>query len=201
MKRTTTVSSLLAGLALLAVAAGCGPAPIRPVTYPDPEVSCPGGLVSWRLDILDRRAETEGSEKLIASLREGLQGSFPGCRWSTSPAGDSKPSGEPTITLTVFRLGVSEHDRYQYAAAEWNVTATSANGSTMTQFDANEEDSRPAYSNADEEALNEAFRRALLRTTKGLAQMQRFGSIRPLEGTLVADARRDSEDFGSSPTR
>ena len=203
MMRKTTVSALLAVCVVAIVSAACGPAPVRPVTYPDPDVSCPGGLISWRLDIVDQRAEVEKGDKVIASLREGIQGSFPGCRWSTSPADkDARgASEEPTITITVFRLGVSEHDRYQYAAAEWNVTAKSGTGSTLTQFDANEEDSRPAYSNADEEALNEAFRRALQRTTKGLAQMQRFGSIRPLEGTILADGRCASETPSSPPTR
>ncbi len=186
MKRTTTFSTLLAALALAASA--CGPAPIQPISYPDPTVSCPAGLISWRLDIVDRRAETEGGEKALAALREGIQGSFPGCHWSTTPAGETGPPEEPTITITVFRLGVSEHDRYQNAAAEWNVTATSANGSTLTQFDANEEESRPAYSKADEEALNEAYRRALQRTAKGLAAMQRLGSIRHPQETFPAEA-------------
>jgi hypothetical protein len=199
MKRKAMVWALLVGFALAAPA--CGPAPIRPVTYPDPDVSCPGGLISWRLDIVDQRAEPEGSEKLIASLRDGIQGSFPGCRWSTTPSGQTAPAGEPTITITVFRLGVSEHDRYQYAAAEWNVTATSANGSALTQFDANEDESRPAYSGADEEALNEVFRRALQRTAKGLAQMQRLGSLRHPEGTFLAGARRASADANAKPTR
>jgi hypothetical protein len=188
------------GLALLAglfggvlAAGGCSPAAIRPQAFADPAVPCPAGLISWRLHVVDQRPEREGGEKMIASIREGIQTSFPGCRWS--PASDDPDAGTPTITITVFRLGVSEHNRYQDAAAEWNVTATSTTGSTMTQFDANEEDSRPAYSGADEEALNEAFRRALQRTVKGLAQIQRLGSARrpsppgsarPREGTLLS---------------
>jgi hypothetical protein len=199
MKRKTTFPILLAGFAL--VASACGPAPIQPITYPDPTVSCPAGLISWKLDIVDRRAETEGGEKTLASLREGIQGSFPGCRWSTTPAGETGPSEEPTITITVFRLGVSERDRYQNAAAEWNVTATSANGSTLTQFDANEEESRPAYSKADEEALNEAYRRALQRTAKGLAAMQRLGSIRHPAGTFAAGSLAGGRVASSDPTR
>ncbi len=66
------------------------------------------------------------------------------------------------------------------------MTATNASGNTLTEFEANEEESRPAYSGADEEALNEAFRKALQRTVKGLAAMQPLGSIRPREGTLLA---------------
>jgi hypothetical protein len=186
------------GLAVFAAAglaaAACGPAPIRPVSFPDPEVSCPAGRVSWRLDILDRRANPEESDKLIESLRSGLESSFPGCRWTNAPAG----SGEalPAITIIVHRLGVEEHNRYQDAAAEWTVTATTESGSTLTEFDANEEETRPAYSGADEEALNEAFRKALQRTVRGLAQMERLGSARPPEGTIRAGA-----SIGETPGR
>ena len=66
------------------------------------------------------------------------------------------------------------------------MTATNPGGSTLTEFEANEEETRPAYSGADEEALNEAFRKALQRTVQGLAAMQRLGSARPPEGTLLA---------------
>jgi hypothetical protein len=176
----------IGGLALivcLAGAAACGPAPIRPLTFPDPAVPCPAGLISWKLDVIDRRAEPEDTEKMVATVRSGIEGSFPGCRWTT---GASETDGTPTITITVHRLGVAEHDRYQDAAAEWTVTAASSNGSTMTEFEANEEESRPAYPDADEEALNEAFRKALQRTVKGLAAMQRLGSARPPEGTFLA---------------
>ncbi len=184
MKPNAGVLFLFAGVAI--GAAACGPAPIRPLSFPDPSVPCPAGLISWKLDILDRRPNTEGGEKVMESLRRGIQDSFPGCRWTTGPAGPD--AGTPTITIEVHRLGVAEHNRYQDAAAEWTVTAASSSGSTMTQFEANEEDSRPAYSGADEEALNEAFRRALQRTVKGLAAMQRLGSSRPREGTVAADA-------------
>ena len=190
MKTNAGGLALLAGLfgGVLA-AAGCGSAALRPQAFADPAVPCPAGLITWKLNVLDQRPEREDGEKMIASLRDGIQTSFPGCQWSEAEAA----AGTPTITITVFRLGVSEHNRYQDAAAEWNVTATSTTGSTLTEFDANEEDSRPAYSGADEEALNEAFRKALQRTVRGLAQMQRLGwegrppgSVRPREGTLSA---------------
>jgi hypothetical protein len=192
------LAGLLGGAGVLA-AAGCGSASIRPQSFADPSVPCPAGLITWRLNVLDQRPETEGSEKMIASIRNGIETSFPGCKWSTaSPEADA---GTPTITITVFRLGVAEHNRYQNAAAEWNVTATSTSGSTMTQFDANEEDSRPAYSGADEEALNEAFRKALQRTVRGLGQMQRLGSTRPPEGTLSADGKLVAAVFSGALNR
>lgn len=166
-----TISAVLPAILVCAALAapGCGPAPIQPVSFPDPDVSCPAGLISWKLDVVDSRAEPEASEKMVTRIREGVQGSFPGCKWVRDG------EGVPTITITVFRLGVSEHDRYQDAAAEWSVTATNPNGSTLTQFDANEQESRPAYSGADTEALNEAYRKALQRTIKGLAGMEHRG--------------------------
>jgi hypothetical protein len=170
-------------------AAGCGSASIRPQSFADPAVPCPAGLISWKLDILDRRAQPEDSEKAMASIRKGIEDSFPGCKWSAGGGGGAaEAGGAPTVTITVHRLGVSEHDRYQYAAAEWTVNASTSSGSTMTEFDADEEDSRPAYRDADEEALNEAFRKALQRTVRGLAAMQRLGSVRPREGTFMARA-------------
>ena len=178
-----SISAILpATLVCAALTAGCGPAPIQPVSFPDPDVSCPAGLISWKLQILDNRAEPEASEKMVGRIREGVQGSFPGCKWVRDA------EDVPTITITVFRLGVSEHNRYQDAAAEWSVSATNPNGSTLTEFDANEQESRPAYSGADTEALNEAYRKALQRTIKGLAAMQRLGSRRPPAGTVPPES-------------
>ena len=199
MKSTTGVLLLVclawAGLAMT----GCGPAPIRPVSYPDPNVSCPGGLISWNLDVQDRRAHPEESEKMIATVRDGVQSSFPGCRWT--PGAPPEGSSAATITIVVHRLGVAEHDRYQDAAAEWTVTASTASGSTLTSFDADEQESRPAYSGADEEALNEAFRKALQRTVRGLAALQQLGSTRPPEGTFLATRSAEDERAASAVTR
>ena len=187
---------LLAGNVL--GAAACGPAPIRPLSFPDPSVPCPAGLISWKLEVLDRRAHPEDSEKTMESIRRGIEDSFPGCRW-VGGAGES--DGAPTITITVFRLGVAEHDRYQDAAAEWTVAAASSSGGTLTRFDAIEEESRPAYRGADEEALNEAFRKALLRTVRGLASMQRLGSTRPREGTVSSLASAMPVDLPAAVNR
>lgn len=177
-----TFAAILASCALLA--AGCGPPPVHPAAFPDPDVTCPAGLLSWNLEILDQRVTPEASEKMIASVRGGVEKSFPRCRWSTEAA------DAPTITITVHRLAVVVWDRYQNAAAEWTVTAVNAGGRTITEFEANEEDTRPAYSGADEDALNEAFRRALQRTVRGLSAMPRIGSARPLEGTQDAAGLR-----------
>jgi hypothetical protein len=197
MKPKAGVLFLIVGAAL--GAAACGPAPVRPVSFPDPSVPCPAGLISWKLDVLDRRAETEDGEKMMASIRSGIQDSFPGCRWSAGPA--EPDTGSPTITIEVHRFGVAEHNRYQDAAAEWTVTAATSSGSTMTEFEANEEESRPAYSGADEEALNEAFRKALQRTVRGLAAMQRLGSTRPHEGTVPEYGRASAAAPGYAVSR
>jgi hypothetical protein len=178
----STSAALLVFCALSA--AGCGPAPIRPAAFPDPEVPCPAGLLSWTLEVLDQRVKPEASEKMIASVRDGIEKSFPGCRWA--PAG---AAGEPTITIAVHRFGAVFNDRYYDAAAEWSVSARNASGRTITEFESNEEESRPAYSGADEEALNEAFRKALQRTVRGLSAIPRIGSARPREGTPLVAGR------------
>jgi hypothetical protein len=186
------------GLGLVLVSAcavaACGPPSVRPLSFPDPSVPCPAGLVSWKLEVLDRRAGAEGAEKMIAAIRDGIEKSFPGCRWSGN-------DGASTITITVHRFEVEEHDRYEDAGAEWTVNASSAGGSTMTEFDANEEDTRPAYSGADTEALNEVFRKALDRTVKGLAAMPRSGSMRPPKGTSQAGFARATPDAPNRLTR
>ena len=199
MKPTTGVLLLVclawAGLGAI----GCGSAALRPVSYPDPNVTCPGGLISWNLDIQDRRAHPEESEKMIATVRDGVQNSFPGCRWTAGPPPEG--SGAATITIIIHQLGVQEHDRYQYAAAEWTVTASTASGSTLTSFDTDEQESRPAYSDADEEALNEAFRKSLQRTVRGLAAMQQLGSTRPPQGTFLATRSAEHERDAPAVTR
>jgi len=197
--KSTTGGLLLLCLAWAGFGAtGCGPAPIRPVSYPDPNVSCPGGLISWNLDIQDRRAQPEESEKMIATVRDGIQSSFPGCRWTAGAPPEG--SGAATITIVVHRLGVEEHDNYQDAAAEWTVTAATASGSTLTTFETDEQESRPAYIGADEEALNHAFQKALQRTVRGLAALQQLGSTRPPEGTFLA-TRTAGDDRDASAVK
>ncbi len=187
MKSAFVVRSLSA-LALSALSAvACGPPKVRPVSFPDPEVSCPAGLLSWNLEIQDQRAEPEASEKMINAVRDGIQKSFPGCHWSAP--GDETA----TITIAVHRFAAVFNDRYYDSAVDWTVTVRNASGRTISEFDANEQETRPAYSGADAESLNEAFRKALQRTVKGLSQVPRIGSTRPPAGTgPEADARRDA---------
>jgi len=165
-------------LALSALAAvACGPPNVRPVSFPDPEVGCPAGLLSWNLEVQDQRAEPESSPKMIAAIRDGIQKSFPGCHWT--PPGDETA----TITVAVHRFAAVFNDRYYDSSVDWTVTVRNTSGRTISEFDANEQETRPAYSGADAESLNEAFRKALQRTVKGLAQVPRIGSIRHPGGT------------------
>jgi hypothetical protein len=177
-------------------ASGCGPARVQPAAFPDPDVPCPAGLLSWKLEVLDQRVKPEASEKMIASLRDGVEKSFPGCRWSPAEA-----AGEPTITIAVHRFGAVFNDRYYDAAAEWSVSARNASGRTITEFESNEEETRPAYSGADEDALNEAFRKALQRTVRGLSAIPRIGSARPREGTPVVADRAVPASRGPAVSR
>lgn len=173
-----------AALALLIfAAAGCGPASVRPVSFPDPEVLCPGGRQSWILQILDQRAERKAEDRVVGPVRDAIQKSFPGCRWS----GSEPAEGADTITIEIHRLA-SVYDQGSWeAAAEWSVSAHAA-GRTLIEFEVNEEVSRPNYQASDneKESLSEAFRRGVERTVKGLSTISNSGQHRPPEGTPAA---------------
>jgi hypothetical protein len=167
-------------LALLLSAAGCGPATVRPTSYPDPEVPCPGGRSAWNLVIVDQRADQVASERMVHDVRDGIQKSFPGCKWTSDPdaVGD-------TIKIEIHRLASRYSDGGWDAAAEWSVTVRSAQGGTLTEFDANEEASSPNYSGRDneKETLSEAFRKAIEKTAKGLRGVSAAENRRPRGGT------------------
>ena len=181
------MSRRLALLSLAALAAACGPPAVRPTSYTVPEVTCPGGRSQWNLEILDQRADPEGADKMKAAIRDGLQKSFPGCRWTFGP-----PAGADTIAIEVHRFA-SRFERdvegtgSWEAAVEWSVRATSAEGRTLTEFQANEEASRPNYrgSNNEKESLSEVYHRALERTVKGLSAVAATGAVRLPQGTVV----------------
>ncbi len=174
-------------LALGALSAACGPAPVRPVSFPDADVPCPGGRTSWNLQVLDRRAEREGTERAVATVRDALRKSFPGCRWTES---DPPAAGEATITIQVHRLASVKIAGSWEAAAEWTVTVRDGNGQVVTEFEANEDVLRPDYRGSDneKESISAAFRKAMERTVKGLSGIPSFGAARPREGTSMARA-------------
>ena len=171
MKRVLHVVTLL----LAASGAACGPPTVKPVAAPDAEVACPGGGRQWSLEVLDRRAERENSEKLESLLRDSITKSFPGCEWARGEgAAGSK------VTIEVHRFGVRQESGYGSsweAAADWSVLARDASGRTLTEFESNAEISRPNYRGLDneKEALNQAFRQALDRTLAGLRAVSPAG--------------------------
>ncbi len=157
---------------------GCSAAAaVRPAAYPDMDVPCPGGLMTWNLKVIDRRARTESSEKVVATVRDAIEKSFPGCRWVAE-------EGTPVIEIEIHTFDVEKQGDVFDATASWTVTASSAMGSTLISFEAEETVSRPNYRGVDneKEALTEAYRAAMERTVKGLRTV-RVSLSRPPRGT------------------
>lgn len=150
--------------ALLATAA-CGPPALKPVAAPDPEVSCPAGTGDWSLEVLDRRVTREASDRLVQLLRDSVERSFPGCRWSAGA-----DPGRATVTLEIHRFGAPLVEGTWEGVAEWTVAARDAGGRELTRFEVDAEVFRPNYrnSNNEKEALSKVFQEALERTLAGL---------------------------------
>lgn len=179
------VRALLLLSAVLPAFGACGPPTVRPASYADPDLACPGGRTAWNLEIVDQRIEPEGADKMFAAIRDGIQKSFPGCRWTNGPA-----AGTDSILIEVHRFGSHiEYDREGTAsweaAVEWTVRATNAGGRVLTEFQADEQVSRPNYrgSNNEKESLSEAYQKAMERTILGLRSVAAIGAVRPLSGT------------------
>jgi len=174
--RRLAILPLLAAL----VCAACGPPTVRPAAFPDPSVSCPGARAAWNLQIVDQRVTRGDEARVVGAVRDAIQKSFPGCRWSGTPGPDAG-----TIAIEIHRFQSAAAQGSWEAAVEWSVSARSETGSTLTEFDANEEVARPNYQGYDneKEALSEAFRKAVERTTKGLTAIPVMGNLRPLQGT------------------
>jgi len=195
-----TRTALLRPIALLlaALAASCGPATVRPASYSDPATPCPGGQSRWNLEILDQRAERDATEKMTAAIRNGIQSSFTGCRWSASPE-----AGAGTITIEVHRFA-SVHDVESWeAAVEWSVRATTAEGRTLTEFEANEEVSRLNYRGSDneKESLTQAFQASLERTIKGLRALPSLSGSRALPAIEAFRPRQGTAPSLEAPGR
>jgi hypothetical protein len=152
-------------VALTLVASGCGSTGLTPVTYPDPSVPCPAGLHGWKLEVLDRRARRVSSEGVQALVGQSIRQSFPGCEWDSAAV-----EGAGRVQIEIHLFGASQDGNTWEAAADWSVHASDPSGRTLTEFEANEEVSRPNYrgSNNEKEALREAFDRAMRRTLAGL---------------------------------
>lgn len=179
-------SSLAVLLVLFATACGSATEGLAPLAYPDPSGICPAGKTGWKLEVLDRRAERPNSEDVVALIGESVRRSFPGCRWDGE--GDA---GAGVIRVEVHRFGTTAAENTWDAAAEWTVTASDPAGATLTEFEADEEVSRPNYrgSNNARESLKEVFDRALRRTLAGLRVVSSARSGRPPGGTPAAADR------------
>ena len=173
---------VLATLLAAGLCAGCGPVTVRPSSYTDPDVACPGGRVTWGIQIQDQRAERQAEERMSGSVRDAIQKSFPGCRW-----GISDPEAG-TIAIEVHRFASRLDAGFWEAAVEWTVTARDVSGHTITEFEVNEEVTRPNYQGSDneKESLSEAFGKAIERTSKGLSAMSITENIRHREETPTA---------------
>lgn len=145
-------------------ALACASAVLTPLSYPEPDVACPGGRVNWRLEVVDQRAERTDSDRVTSVIRESIMRSFPGCRW------ESDDSSAPLIRIEVHRFTASLQGNIWDAAVEWAVVAQGPRGETLTEFVAEGEVSRPNYrgSNNELEALKLSFDQAVRRTLGGL---------------------------------
>ena len=172
-------SSLTILLALCAAACGSAGG-LSPVAYPDPAALCPAGRSGWKLEVLDRRATREDSEGVVSLIGESIRRSFPGCGWD----GEAGPDAG-VVRIEVHRFSTIPAGNTWDAAAEWTVSASDAAGATLTEFQTDEEISRPNYrgSNNAKESLREVFDRALRRTLAGLRVVSSAVSNRLPEGT------------------
>ena len=143
-----------------------GPGGLKPITAPDAEVGCPGGRASWKLEVLDRRAERRESDKVTALVADSVRRSFPACRWDAAAA----DSPMITIELNTFSSTFSSRDGLWDAAAVWSVSAREASGRSLTEFECEASASRPNYrsANNEKEILNQVFEQALKRALAGL---------------------------------
>ncbi|MFN2387292.1 MAG: hypothetical protein ABR576_13575 [Thermoanaerobaculia bacterium] len=168
MIRMTARFLLLSGAV---AASACASAVLSPLSYPEPDVACPAGRVSWRLEVVDQRADRTDSERVTDVIRESITRSFPGCRWEESDA------SSPLIRIEVHRFTSALQGNIWDAAVEWSVAAEGPRGESLTNFTAEGEVSRPNYrgSNNELEALKQAFDQSLRRTLAGLRTLSLGG--------------------------
>jgi len=161
----------LAGTLLFAATAllsGCS-VTVAPIVARDPQIACPGGELAWRLDISDQRAERKDSAKVLATLRDSITRSLPGCRWVGADA--------PAISIELHRFDVHPDENTWEAYAEWSVVARDRQGRTLTEFQADSQVSRPNFRGIDNEkaALQQALDEAMRRTLAGLRSVPAAG--------------------------
>jgi hypothetical protein len=171
MFRNPKSTATLIALAFLTTA--CGSTGLSPAAYPDSTVPCPAGFGAWKLEVLDRRVRREGSEGVQSLVSESIRKSFPGCQWNTEASEKAA-----RIAIEIHRFASTQEGNTWEAAADWSVVASDPAGRTLTEFEANEEVSRPNYrgSNNAKESLHEAFDRAMRKTLAGLRAVSSVGA-------------------------
>jgi hypothetical protein len=171
MFRNPKSTATLIALAVLATA--CGSTGLSPAAYPDSTIPCPAGFGAWKLEVLDRRVRREGSEEVQSLVSESIRRSFPGCQWNTEASAKAA-----RIVIEIHRFAATQEGNTWEAAADWSVVASDPAGRTLTEFEANEEVSRPNYrgSNNAKESLREAFDRAMRKTLAGLRAVSSGGA-------------------------
>ncbi len=160
-------------IALVILTTACGSTGLTPAAYPDSTVPCPAGFAIWKLEILDRRARREGSEGVLSLVSESIRKSFPGCQWNTEATEKT-----PRVVIEIHRFVSTQEGNTWEAAADWSVVVSDPAGRTLSEFEANEEVSRPNYrgSNNAKESLHEAFDRAMRKTLAGLRAVSSGGA-------------------------
>lgn len=164
MKRSRFFAGVLAAASM---SAACSVS-VAPVVSPDPTVACPGGVMAWRLEISDQRADRGDTEKVVNAIRQSLVKSLPGCRWVEADA--------PSIAIEIHRFSVRQDDSWQ-AFAEWSVLVRDRDGRTLTEFQAESDVQRPNYRGVDNEkaAIQQAITEAMQRTLAGLRAVPSAG--------------------------
>ena len=121
--------------------------------------------MSWSIEVLDRRAEREASDRTVALVKDSITSSFPGCKWSAPGT-----AGTPSILVEINRFAAPFQDGTWNGAADFSVLVRNASGQTLSEFEAEDDVERPNYmsSNNEKEALQQVFREAIRKTLVGL---------------------------------
>jgi hypothetical protein len=162
-------------LCLLLASLACGPSGpggLKPIAAADATTPCPAGRKTWRLEVLDRRAERRESGRVTALVADSIRRSFPGCVW-----GDAPDAPLITIEIDTFSSTYSYEGGGMWdAAAIWTVLARDPSGRILTEFECDASASRPNYRDSNNELmlLTQIFEQALGRAVTGLREIPPF---------------------------
>lgn len=167
---------LTSAFCLLLTSLACGPSGpggLKPIAAPDAATPCPAGRKTWRLEVLDRRADRRESGRVTALVADSIRRSFPGCAWNDAPP------DAPLITIEIDTFSST----YSYdgggmwdASAIWTVLARDPSGRILTEFECDASASRPNYRESNNELmlLTQIFEQVLGRAVTGLREIPPF---------------------------